>query len=144
MKNLFSALVGSPWFLYFKLGLVAAAVAGSAYLAWDYRGAIAERETQTAVNTAVTTAVKVIQKDLDTERAFRTFYQGLADEKYEKLMKSFANIRVEHRTIQNNIYQEIEKNPEFYKLPLPPGGYEEWKKARALSQGLPAQSAPSQ
>lgn len=133
--KILSAITGSPLFLYFKLGIVAAAIAGASYIAWDYRGALNEKEKQEAVNNAVRTAVSKIEKDLEIERGLRQVYQSLAESKYEQLLKSFANIRVEHTTIEKNIYHEIEKNPLFYSQPLPPGGYEQWKRARALSQG---------
>lgn len=142
MKALFAAITGSPFFIYAKIALLAAAIGGAAYFAWDYRSRIAESEKQRAVDAAVTAAVKEINQKLETERKLRAVYQLMAEDQLAKLLKSISNIRIEHKTIENNIYREVRSNPEFYNQPLPPQGYEEWKRSRALPYALPPSSQP--
>lgn len=141
MNKLFSAITGNPLFVYAKWIFMLAVLCGVAYFAWDYRGSLESEGRQKAVNTAVDVAVTKIQGELETERALRTHYQTLADVKLAKLLQTISNIKVEHKTIENNIIQEVQRDPVFYSQPLPPQGYEQWKKARALSQSPSAPPA---
>lgn len=125
-----------PVLLYVKLAGVAALVAGTAWAAWAIRDASAEEDKQEAVREVV----RATQRELDRERELRSHYQKLSDNKLSDVLNSIANIRVEHKTVTNNITREREVHKEFYMQPLPPGGYEQWLRARSLA--LPA-SSPS-
>lgn len=120
-----------------KIGIAAAALLASAWGAWYVRAAIAEKETRAEVKKAV----DAIQKDLNEERRINALYKDLSDKKLEALLERVSNIRVEHTTITRNITKEREIHREFYAQPLPPGGYEEWKRARSLVGPSAASSA---
>lgn len=123
-----------------KIGLAITALVAVGWAAWYFRGLEAEQEKVTAVNAAV----EAIQKDLDNERKLRAHFETLADQKLAKLFSAISGIKIEHKTITNNIQQEVKENPEFYSQPLPPGGFEQWTRARALiSTASPASSAAS-
>jgi len=124
----------APWSLYLKLGAFAALVALTIYTTWNVtRAGEEERKLQ-----AVSEAVLNIQKEIDKHAASTKFYRDLAEKRREELLQSIAKIKIEHTTITNNITKEREIVREFYAQPLPPGGYEEWKKARQLVAPLPA------
>lgn len=126
-----------PWI---KLAGIAALVAGGAYISWELRSASAEKE-KTA---AVAAAVKDMEGKILEERFNRAYFQDLADKRLTALTGLITNIKVEHRTIVNNIQNEVAANPEFYRQPLTPGGYDQWKRARALvAPTSPASSASS-
>lgn len=122
--------------------IVLAAIVGASYAAWHVRGIKAENDQRKAVDAAVTAAVSTIQKQLDEERKLRVVVQTQMNQRLDRILKSISNIEVKHTTITNNITQEREVHKEFYVQELPPGGYEEWKRAREMVTG--SQEPPSQ
>lgn len=128
----------APYMIWIKLGLIGIAVAGAAYLAWDYRGALNEREKVEAVNKAT----EEIQKELNHERTLTSLYRNLADDKLTQLLTKIGDIKITNKTINTTILQEVDSNPQFYSQPLPVKGYEQWLKARSLVSppALPASS----
>lgn len=134
----------TPYMIWIKVAAVAALVAAAAYLAWDYRGAISEREQQAAVDGAV----KGIKVQLENERLWRVHYQDLAEKQLAGLSDQIGNIKIEHVTITQTVREEVKANPKFYQQPLPDKGYEQWLKARALATGKTSPStaptSPSQ
>lgn len=127
-----------PYLVWIKLGLVLVLVAGAAYLAWDYRGALNEREKVEAVNKAV----EEIQGKLNEERRISAIYKNLADLKYEVLMGKISNIKITNKTVNTTILQDVKDNPEFYSQPIPPVGYTQWQKARSLVASPSAAPSP--
>jgi Tfp pilus assembly protein PilO len=124
---------------YVKAALALAFLTALVTFTWSVRGLYAEKAKQAAVQQALREA----QAKIDAEVKLRLHYQGLADTKLEALLKSISNIKVEHRTITNNITREREIHKEFYAQPLPESGYELWKRSRALVTPLaPAASSP--
>ena len=123
--------------VYFKLWLAAAALLAAAWGSWYVRSVIAERETREAVKKEVAK----IERDLKEERRINALYKEISDKKLEELLERVSNIRVEHTTITRNITKEREIHREFYAQPLPPGGFEEWKRARSLVGPSAASSA---
>ena len=119
------------------LGVVAtvATIAGVGYAAWHVRGIKAENDQRKAVDKAVSTAVEAIQQQLDEERKLRIVVQTQMNQRLDRILKSISNIEVKHTTITNNITQEREVHKEFYVQELPPGGYEQLKRARELVTG---------
>lgn len=109
-------------------GVAIAALCAGAYGSWQIKSHYAEIDKTKAVAAATTAA----QKEIDKERELRQKYQQLVDVKMEELLKSISNIKVEHTTITRNITKEIQVNREFYVQKLPDGGFEQWKRARAL------------
>lgn len=127
-----------PGLFYVKLAGIAALVAGAGYVAWALRGVQAEHEQRAAVESAV----ESIRIQLEAESKLRKHYSSLADDKLDKLLKSISTVRATQQVIATNIAAERKKNPEFYEQPLPVGGHEAWKHARAMVSPAPA-SAPS-
>ena len=125
-----------PGLLYIKLGLVAACVGGAAYVAWEVRSSSVDAEKREAVETAT----KQIQKDLDAERALRAHFERLSDGKLADLLKSISGIADSQAAISQSIAEERASNRAFYSQQLPKGGYEQWKKARALVSSSAASS----
>lgn len=125
-----------PGLLYIKLGLFAACVGGAAYVAWEVRSSSVDAEKREAVETAT----KAIQKDLDTERALRAHFERLSDGKLADLLKSISGIADSQAAISQSIAEERASNKAFYSQQLPKGGYEQWKKARALVSSSAASS----
>ena len=121
----------SPFWAYLKLGAAVAVIALVAFFTWQIRGLQAEHDQQEAVEKVTREA----QARLNTEVRLRVHYQDLADTRLEELLKSITNIKLEHKTITNNITKEIEIHREFYDQALPEGGYEQWRKSRALASG---------
>lgn len=134
LSLIWKAFASSPWMMYAKLAAIAALVCAATYIAWDYRGALNERET----TEAIADAVKEVNVELKIERGLRKYYQDLSDEKYEKLLQSVANIKATTTIVKQDVIHEIETNPEFYTMKLPPKGYESWLKARSLMTATPA------
>jgi Asp-tRNA(Asn)/Glu-tRNA(Gln) amidotransferase B subunit len=128
----------APYMLYIKLAALALLVGGAAYLAWDYRGALNEREKIEAVNKAT----EKIQGELNEEKRISALYKNLADEKLATLLEKVSNIKITHKTVNTTILQDVKENPEFYSQPIPPVGFEQWKKARSLV--VSSSPAPSQ
>lgn len=126
-----------PGLAYVKLGLVAVAIGGAAYLAWEVRSSSVDAEKREAVETAT----KNIQKELDAERALRAHYERLSEGKLADLLKSISGIADSQAAISQSIAEERASNKAFYSQQLPKGGYEQWKKARALVSSSSA-SAP--
>lgn len=130
--------------LYIKLGIVAALIAGAALLSWRVRSATAKEDQ----DKAVATAVNDISTKLDSERAARMRAESYSDEKLEKLLKSLSQVQAQQAQLKDSIAKERLANKAFYQQALPPGGYESWKNARALTApltappALPAASAP--
>lgn len=129
-------IAGASWFIYVKLAFFAAIVIAAAVIAWRLRGAQADEEQQKAVDAAVAQ----IQKDLDQEREWRGFYQGLADNQLTDLLNKLNTISGQVSQVKANLKVERAKNPEFYAQKLPEGGYAEWMRARSLV-AAPAPSA---
>lgn len=125
-----------PGLLYIKLCLFAACVGGAAYVAWEVRSSSVDAEKREAVETAT----KAIQKDLDAERALRAHFERLSDGKLEDLLKSISGIADSQAAISQSIAEERASNKAFYSQQLPKGGYEQWKKARALVSSSAASS----
>lgn len=130
------SLLAAPWFIYVKLALVASLVAGSAWVAWSLRDAKAVKEQAEAVSAVQ----EKYQKDLDNERWMRGEFQRLVDDHLAALLKSVSNIQQQSLDINKRVEQELRRNPDFYKQALPPGGYEEWKRARQLAGSSTASS----
>lgn len=129
--SFFSTILGK----YVTFAVLIGIIGGVAWLAWDYRGAQAEREKIEAVNTAVEVAVKDINAKLAEEKKWRDHYQNLAEKKYAEVLEKIGKIKSTRTEITNNIRQEVERNPEFYNQPLPEKGYEQWQNSRSqLSQ----------
>jgi hypothetical protein len=126
-----------PYFLYIKLGVVAALMAGGAYIAWELKAA----QAQKAQDLAVSSAVSQIQSKLDEERKMRANIETVVDAKLTALFTAIANIQVVNKTITNNITKERASDPKFYEQQLPDRGYAQWKAARALATGLPASAS---
>jgi hypothetical protein len=122
----------SAFFLQFKLYFILAGLlvltAGSAYLAWDYRGAVAEREKTEAVSQAN----KDAQAKIETAEAEAKLYRDLAEVKYSALMEQVTKIKVAQANIGGAVAGEVKSNPKFYNQPLPEKGWEQWRKAREL------------
>jgi hypothetical protein len=116
--------------LYIKLAIIGMLVAGSVWATWELRGAGIAQEKQEAVDDAVTE----ITKQYNQEKEWRAYYQKLSDEKLTTILNRITEIKVEHKTITNNITKEIERDPKFYGQALPEGGRAEWLKARELVQ----------
>lgn len=125
-----------PGLSYVKIGLFAACVGGAAYIAWEVRSSSVDAEKREAVE-AATAAIK---KDLDTERALRAHFERLSDSKLEGLLKSISGIADTQASITKSIAEEMASNRAFYSQQLPKGGYEQWKKARALATSSAASS----
>ena len=119
----------SKYLTWIKLAAVAALVAGAAYFAWDYRGALAEHEK----NEAVTEAILDMEAQLNIERGMRQAYQNLAEGKLEALGEKLDTIKVTGSDIRAAIAIDVKEHPEFYSQPLPPRGYEQWMNARKLN-----------
>lgn len=126
----------APYLLAIKIGLLVLVLLLVAWGAWYVRGALSDRQ----INSAVNTAVNKVQKDLDEERKLRSHYQTLVDTRLSTLLDAIKGIKVEHITITRNITKEREIHREFYLQALPAGGYEEWKRARNLIESSPASS----
>lgn len=118
----------SAWFIYAKMALVVAVIAGASYLAWDVRGAYAEREQKEAVNKVTVQA----QKDIDTEHELRGKYEKLTNARVDAILKSISKLQADFKAVTGSVEKERQKNPQFYEQPLPPAGYEQWKRARDL------------
>lgn len=125
---MFSALTNSPAFIYIKLGLIAAVLAGTFWVSWQIRGVSARKEVAQAVDAAR----EEFQKGLDEERAKRAAAESLADERLGELLKSMTKVQEQAASIGRNIARERGANPTFYNQPLPPEGVEQWKRARSL------------
>ena len=136
MIKLLSSVAGSPYFLYMKLAAAAVVLAGVGWASWQVRALIAKDDEVKAVNAAV----EKVGAELATERKLRALAETRADKEFAQLLQLISNIKVEHKTITNNVTKEREIHKEFYIQPLPEGGYEQWKRARAL---LGASSASS-
>lgn len=126
-----------PGLFYIKIVAFAACVGGAAYVAWEVRSSSVDAEKREAVDTAT----KAIQKDLDAERALRAHFERLSDGKLADLLKSISGIADSQAAISQSIAEERASNRAFYSQQLPKGGYEQWKKARALVSSSAA-SAP--
>ncbi len=131
-------VTGASWFIWIKLAAVGVIVAGACWVTWKVQGAYAKEHEERAVNAAV----EQIQKDLDAERTNRKFYQALADEKLADLLKSITKLRIDQAKIGRDLAEARKESPEFYDQPLPPKGYEAWKRARELAGASPAASSP--
>ena len=118
----------NPYMLWIKLGLIAALCLGTAWVSWKLAHADVEQEKQKAV----AVAVKDMTAQYTQEKQWRQHYQSLADDRLAAILNKIADIKVEHKTITNNITKEIERDPAFYGQALPLGGREQWLKARAL------------
>lgn len=122
----------SAWSMYLKLGLLAvlvvSAAAGSAYVAWKLRASTVPAEIQSAVDSAA----KQWQDQLAQERELRVYFQGMADDRLARMLKLISNINRESGVISQGIAEERQRNREFYEQQLPPGGYEQWMRARQL------------
>lgn len=125
---MFSAIktAATPYMLYIKLAAVALMVGAAGYLAWDYRGRIAETEKLKAVAEAVEEA----QKEVNKERDLRNEYQSKVDARMEELSKSVASTRAEFSAMRRDLAQDMKDNPDPYKAPVPAKGYEAWMNAR--------------
>ena len=121
-------LTNSPIFLYVKIALAVAVVAGAGYIAWSVRGAYAEQEVAEAVNGAVAE----MQTQLAEERALRAQVEQAADERHAALLQSISILEETQRTSTVRVTVERKSNPKFYSQPLPEKGLEEWTRARAL------------
>lgn len=127
-----------PYLIWIKLAAILAIVAGASYLAWDYRGALNEREKIEAVNKAT----EKIQSELNEERRIGAIYKNLADEKLATLLEKVSNIKITNKTVNTTILQDVKDNPEFYSQPIPPVGYSQWQKARSLVVSPSASPSP--
>lgn len=127
----------NPFMLYIKLALVAAVVGVAVWGTWEVRSGMAVKEKAKAVSDAV----KQIEKDLEEERRLRAHFQGMADDKLATLLQLISNIKSTHTEIVREVQVERKSNPAFYQQPLPPKGYEQWKRARALVQSSAASSS---
>lgn len=128
-----------PIILYVKLAVVAAVIGGISYGTWHLRGIIAEK----AQNKAVSEAVQDIKGRLDEEKALRIKTEKEAEAKVSELLKSITTLTNEYTLVTKNIASERARQPSFYKQPLPPQGYEQWKRARQLVATPPALAASS-
>lgn len=137
IASIFGKVAASPLFIYLKMALIAAAIAAAGTIAWKVRGAAAKVEQEKAVASAVAQA----NKDLAEERRITGVYRDLTDQRLAKLLQLVSNIKIENKTITNNIRTEAARDPKFYSQQLPEGGYKEWLRARALV--APAASAAS-
>lgn len=126
---MFAALLTrlAPFALYLKLAVIAALVAGAVWVTWELRGADIEKEKQKAV----TEAVLDMTQQYNQEREWRLHYQAQAD-KFGEVLTAINNIKIEHKTVTNNIIKEIERDPKFYGQALPEGGRKAWMDSRAL------------
>ena len=125
----------SQYALYFKIGVVVilcALAASGTYLVMDARIVRLKAQAEEDKRKAVGTAMADVRARLNLEVRIREKIEELVDARLDELMKSISNIRVENKTITNNITKEREVHKEFYMQPLPPGGYEQWKRARAM------------
>lgn len=128
----------APYLLYIKLGIVAALIAGAATIAWKVRSATAQKDQ----DKAVAAATKEISGKLDVERTARAKAETQSNEKLDALLISISILQAQQSQIKEGIAKERQANKKFYAQALPPGGYEQWKQARALAGPSPA-SSPS-
>ena len=131
-------IAGASWFIYVKLAFVAALVVGAVFLTWKVRSAMAKEDQ----DKAVAAATKEISVQLDTERAARAAAESWSNEKLDGLLKSLSILQAQQAQIKDGIAKERLANKKFYEQALPPGGFEQWKNARALAGPSPA-SSPS-
>lgn len=134
----FAKIAGASWFIYLKLAIVVALIAGAVFLTWNVRSAMAKKDQ----DKAVATAVKEISRELDVERTARAKAETTSNEKLDALLILISNVQVQQAQLKEGIAKERLANKKFYEQALPPGGFEQWKKARALAGSSPA-SSPS-
>lgn len=127
-------LMASPAFVYLKLIAIGAAIAGAAYIAWDYRGAKAEQDKAEAVADAIKQTNDAAQKEIEKEREWRAAYMKRSDDNLKLLLADIASIRKTQEKFQADVRDEIAKSPAFYNQPLPEGGFQIWSNARSRLQ----------
>jgi hypothetical protein len=143
-RNVFSFL--TPYLLWIKLAAVAAlcgAAAYGTYLVMDARIVKIKAQAETEKQEAVDREVASMKARLNVEVRLRVKYEALVGDKVSALLKSMSNIQEEQQGIAAAIAREREAHKEFYEQPLPPGGYEQWKRARALVIPVAPASAPT-
>lgn len=123
------------------LGVLAVLVGGSATVAWNYRSALAEKETREAVEGAVTTKLNEIKTKLDEESAARVEAQAKADVVLQALQASVEQIRTLRGQTQVLVARDREANKSFYDQPIPEAGRQAWLNARAAAVSPPESPA---
>jgi hypothetical protein len=135
----------APYLLYIKIAAVVAlcgAAAYGTYLVMDARIVRIQAKAQEDKQAAVDEAVASMKTRLNVEVRLRVKYEALVGDKVAQLLKSMTNIQSEQQAIATEIAREREAHKAFYSQPLPPGGYDQWKRARALVVAPASAPAP--
>lgn len=125
------------------LFVIACTIGGTAYIAWDYRGAIAQEEKEQAVKDATSALVDRIEKKLDDERAAREEYRAQVDATLASTQEALARVNGTITKANAALAADRAKNVQFYAQPLPDGGRTAWLTARAAAAAPAASSASS-